>query len=58
MHIHSSLLLLATFAFVYAPSLTRWISDGNNLWYRHHLIWLIIIVFVYISLRQNRRKNV
>ncbi|MEX1670289.1 hypothetical protein AB4876_15315 [Zhongshania guokunii] len=57
MQIHSPLLLLVTFAFVYAPSLGRWLDTGSNLWYRHHLVWLAIILFVFFSLRQQRRND-
>ena len=52
MQIHSSLLLLVSFAFVFAPTLGQWLYDGGTAWYRHHLIWLLIIAFVYLSQRQ------
>lgn len=57
MQIHSSLLLLATFAFIYTPTLGRWLNETSTLWYRHHAVWLLIILFVYISLYQQRRND-
>jgi hypothetical protein len=57
MQIHSSLLLLATFTFIYAPTLGRWLNDASNLWYRHHLIWLLVIIFVFLSLHKQRRND-
>lgn len=57
MQIQSPLLLLSIFSLVYAPTLGRWLYEGSNLWYRHHLIWLFIIGFVFISLRQRRHND-
>lgn len=57
MQIHSSLLLLVTFAFIYAPAIGRWLNDASNLWYRHHILWLLIIIFVFISLSHQRRND-
>ena len=57
MQTHSPLLLLSIFTFVFAPTLGRWLYEGSNLWYRHHLIWLCIVCFVFITLRQQRRND-
>jgi hypothetical protein len=57
MQIHSSLLLLATFTFIFAPALNRWLSDASSVWYLHHVVWLLIIIFVFISLYQQRRND-
>ncbi len=54
MQIHSSLLLLVSFAFVFAPTLSQWLYEAGTAWYRHHLVWLLIIFFIYLSLRQKR----
>ena len=57
MQIQSSLLLLVTFAFIYSPALSRWLNDASDLWYRHHVVWLLIIIFIYISLNTHRRND-
>jgi hypothetical protein len=57
MQIHSSLLLLATFGFIYAPALSRWLNDASPLWYRHYLVWLVIIIFIFISHYKQHRND-
>lgn len=57
MQIQSSILLLVSFAFVFAPALGQWLQDGGGAWYRYHLIWLLTIGFVYLSQRQRRNDD-
>ena len=57
MQTNSPLLLLLSFAFVFAPTLTQWLYDGSSAWYRHHLLWLLVIVFIFIQQRNHRRND-
>ncbi|WP_197085948.1 hypothetical protein [Spongiibacter sp. IMCC21906] len=56
MQIQSSLLLLVSFTFVFAPTLSQWLQDSGSAWYRHHLLWLVVIAFIYLSHRQKHVK--
>ncbi len=49
MRIHPSLILLFTAFFLFTPSLEQWLLNGSTAWYRPHLIWLGVVIFVYIS---------
>ncbi len=49
MLIHSSLILLFSVFFLFTPSLEQWLLNDSVAWYRPHLIWLAVVVFVYIS---------
>ncbi len=49
MPIHSSLILLFSVFFLFTPSLEQWLLNGSIAWYRPHLIWLGVVIFVYIS---------
>ncbi len=51
MHIHSSLILLIALFAVFTPVLEQWLLNGSADWFRPHLIWLAVIVFVYFSQR-------
>ena len=57
MLIQSSLILLFAVFFLFAPSLEQWLLDGSTAWYRPHLIWLGVVVFVYISQRQDQPRH-
>lgn len=57
MHIHSSLILLFTVFFLFTPSLEQWLLNGSIAWYRPHLIWLCVVIFVYISQQDASRDE-
>ena len=49
--------LTALVFFLFAPSLEQWLLDGSTAWYRPHLIWLGVVVFVFISQRQDQPRH-
>lgn len=57
MHIHPSLILLLTVFFLFTPSLEQWLLNGSIAWYRPHLIWLAVVIFVYINQQDASRDE-
>lgn len=57
MLIQSSLILLFSVFFLFTPSLEQWLLNGSIAWYRPHLIWLAVVVFVYISQQDTARNE-
>lgn len=57
MQIHSSLILLFTVFFLFTPSLEQWLLNDSIAWYRPHLVWLTVVIFLYISQRDRARDE-
>lgn len=57
MQIHSSLILLFTVFFLFTPSLEQWLLNDSIAWYRPHLVWLAVVIFLYISQRDRTRDE-
>lgn len=57
MPIHSSLILLFTVFFLFTPSLEQWLLNGSIAWYRPHLIWLGVVLFVYFNQQDASRDE-
>ena len=55
MRLQAPLLLLLCFMVVFTPTLNHWIYSGGQAWYRLHLLWLAVIVFVFLA--NYRRKR-
>lgn len=49
MRLSPSLLLLIILSFVFMPTLQEWIVQGGANWYRPFIIWLVVIVYVFIT---------
>ena len=52
------LLLLLCFLLVFMPTLNHWLYDSGSEWYRLHLLWLAVIVFVFINHVRSRKRDV
>ena len=52
------LLLLLCFLLVFMPTLNHWLYESGNAWYRLHLLWLAVIVFVFINQHRSRKRDV
>lgn len=48
----SPLLLLLCSLFVFSPTLAQWLNAAETAWYRHHLVWLAIIFFIYLTAKK------
>tara|TARA_R100000687_G_scaffold55249_1_gene44000 strand:- start:594 stop:770 length:177 start_codon:yes stop_codon:yes gene_type:complete len=57
MPIHSSLILLFTVFFLFTPSLEQWLLNGSIAWYRPHLIWLGVVIFIYFNQQDASRDE-
>lgn len=57
MPIHSSLILLFTVFFLFTPSLEQWLLNGSVAWYRPHLIWLGVVLFIYFNQQDASRDE-
>lgn len=57
MPIHSSLILLFTVFFLFTPSLEQWLLNGSIAWYRPHLIWLGVVIFIYFNQQDTSRDE-
>ncbi len=57
MLIQSSLILLFAVFFLFTPSLEQWLLNGGIAWYRPHLIWLGVVIFVFISQQDAARHE-
>lgn len=40
------------------PTLNHWLYESGNAWYRLHLLWLAVIVFVFINQHRSRKRDV
>lgn len=52
------LLLLLCFLLLFMPTLNHWLYNSGSAWYRLHLVWLAVIVFVLISNYRNHKRDV
>lgn len=51
MRLNPTLLLLLLLMLIFSPSITEWVTQGDGAWYRPHIVWLGVIIFVYWGLR-------
>lgn len=49
MYINRVLLLIAALAFVFAPAVQDWVTDGEALWYRAYFAWAALILIAYLG---------
>ncbi len=58
MSARSPLLLLLCSLFVFSPTLVQWLDAEGDAWYRHHLVWLAVIIFIYVAARKRDNHGV
>jgi Mn2+/Fe2+ NRAMP family transporter len=57
MRVNSALLLFFGILLVFAPALKDWLYDGDKTWLRHHLVWLMVILCIYLNSRRYSKNG-